>query len=247
MPYFQLRITIDPSGNRNLQFALRLCKKIIRERHEPHEYSFGYEQLNRCGDPCKPHIHFHFVTEFNDLVDPLRAMKKYIHDIALHSFEVKLKYPNWCVQMVEEPTDHAKWLRYPLKEMGSKAIFKSDEYTFEELENVAMSLRREAVERNVIHRNRMLEKKTFFDKLTIHLDKINSDPSGTIILPIVMAYTWRHIFKYYQDQGKSINFTTIDGYTILYLANHGMINSTQAWESYSELSRLENTRCAYKL
>ena len=166
MPYFQLRISLDPSSNRTLPFALRLCKKIVRDRHQPYEYSFGYEQLNRCGDPCTPHIHFHFVTEQNDLVDPLRAMKKYIRDVAKVSFEVTLKHPNWCVQMVEEPTDHEKWLRYPLKEFGSKAIFKSheDEYKFEELEHVAKSLRREAVERNVIHRNRTLEKKSFFDK-----------------------------------------------------------------------------------
>lgn len=237
MPYFQVRITIDPSSNRTLKFCHSLVKKIIRERHQPYEYSFGYEQLNRCGEPCPPHIHFHFVTDVNDLCDPLRAMKKYIHDIALNSFDVKLKFPNWCVQMVEEPQDHEKWLRYPLKEHGYIGLFKSadDEYSYQSLEAVAKSLRREAVERNVIHRNRMLEKKSFFDKLTDYLNDINSDPSGTIIYPIQQRSTWRNVFKYYIEQKKAICFKTIDGYTILYLANHGMINSSEAYDKYSQL------------
>lgn len=244
MPYFQLRIHLDPSSNRTLPVLLSLCSRIARKK-EAYEYSFGYELLDRCGHPTRPHIHFHFVTPDIDLCDPLRAMKKFIHDQAFSGYQVKLKGPHtWCMQMVEEPKDHQAWLRYPLKECGSefwktikgKPLFKSDEYTLEALADIAMALRREAVARNVIHLNKHIDKLSFYDRMKKHLDKLNSDPSSNLILPIQQRSTYRNIFKYYVDQKKSICFKTIDGYTILYLAEHGMITSNECYEKHSSLA-----------
>lgn len=229
MPYFQLRITFDPSGNRNCKSCYLLCKALIR-KFEAIEYSFGMEQLNKYGEPCDQHLHFNFSHQNYELKDPKRAVVNFCRNYASSSDFTLKGNKVWSLQIVDEPKDFKRWLMYPLKECGDNRLFKSQDYQYEELETLSRQLRSESITANILHREKVRDKTTFYNKLETYLDnQFNSNFPGWETI-------WNNIFEYYQQENKPICFRTIDGYTVLYLANRGRTTPSSAREYGSQLT-----------
>ena len=66
MSYYQLRLTLEPSGNCTYERAHRILfsfrKWLLSKTDSPEDFSSscGYELLNKYGEPCDPHFHFNF-------------------------------------------------------------------------------------------------------------------------------------------------------------------------------------------
>jgi len=127
MCFLQLRITLDPSGNRSYTDVKSLLRKFVTSwlpDDSEVEYSCGYEELNKYGEPCPPHFHFNCYFQQPDLKDPLRSAREFLkRQAALRDFRLKGNKV-WSCTLVEHPNDFRRWIRYPLKEQPEPAFCK---------------------------------------------------------------------------------------------------------------------------
>ena len=225
MPYFQLRITF--SELRNAERCRRAIKALIRN-YQLREYSTGTEQLNKYGEPCDPHIHFNFIADI-DRVNPKRCIQDWLRRYFIQ-LDVELKgNKQWSLQMVEEPKDFDRWFRYPLKEGPDYRLTKKegwseeDRSSFDELCHLARIERKDAVAANVLRREKLRNKDQFKQKMYDFIKEQDlQNPCKEAI--------WCWIFEYYRKIEKPINFTTIEGYTNLWLADHGYLAARDAFK-----------------
>ncbi len=232
MPFLQLRITCDPSGNRTRASTFLLLKKFRRvwlhNQDETFQSTAGYETLNKFGESCDPHFHLnaYFVTP--DLKDPLRSAKEWLRREA-RSLDFNLKGNKvWSCTLVEEPKDFDRWCRYPLKETPVPELC-NDFVDFGDLVKLAKEERKRSIEINVIKREKAIDKQSFKDKLFLYLE--NAFPIGEGMTKRFCSHQeiWTSILKYYTDQGKSVCFKTINGYTILFQLHIGHLTPDQCY------------------
>ena len=225
MPYFQLRITLSPA--RTQYVVLRSIKFLIRE-YNLDTYSCGHEKLNKYGEPCDPHVHFNFLHDI-DRVNPKRCIQDKLRR-HYELLDISLKgNKQWSLQMVEEPTDFHRWLRYPLKEnplfdLCADALPMKDS-DFEQLAKEAKNERARSIEINILQREKLRNKDKFknqmYDYIKEHL-VVNENLDKERI--------WCHIFDYYRSIEKPINFSVIEGYANLWLADNGYLHAKYAFE-----------------
>ena len=227
MPYLQLRITFDPSSNRNAKSVFSLLRSFTRNwlvpahaNPEPPEYTAGQENLNKYGEQCDPHYHLNAYFDPPDLKDPLRSAKNWLRKNAI-SRDFTLKGNKiWSCTLVEEPKDYDRWIRYPLKEAPVPALTSISGERLKQLHLLAYEERKRSVEINVMKREKAVDKISLKDKLFKHLSGL--DPQGHQDI-------WLAILNYYTQEGKAINFQTINGYTILYQLHIKEITPLQAY------------------
>lgn len=241
MPYLQLRVTIDPSGNRSEMSVNYLVLALIRKIKSWHNtdwaclhYTTGYEQFNKYGEPCDPHYHFNCIWEHDNFVkDPLRQVKEFLKKTAIAKGFKLCGNKVWSCTIVEEPKDLERWLRYPLKEhpilpmcrLDPAESHLPDKYdSIEKLTVLAQDERKRSVEANVIAREKSRDRVTLKDKLFIYLDE-NLDENQKQHQDI-----WIEVLNFYELQGKAICFQTVSGYTILYQLKCGYITKEQAYQ-----------------
>lgn len=243
MPYLQVRITLsDPSGqdqslgpNRThdaVHYLIRRLIKHLEARDSDCVYATGFETLNKYGEPCAPHFHFNCQFDSWDLKDPLRSIKDYIKKQAIRgNYHVKGNR-QWSCTLVEEPADFDRWIRYPLKETpvgcfcsrlpgsnGDKKCFPNS------LAAAAKEERKRSIEINLLKRAKLADKLTFKDKIFKYLQ----ERSATLPSIPDHQWIWETILQYYCDQGKSICFKTVSGYTILYQIHIKQLTYTQCY------------------
>ena len=237
MTYLQLRITLDPSGNRSKERVYLLLKNFISQWLLPHQdgsgasYMTGLEKLNKFGEPCDEHFHLNAHFDPTDLRDPLRSAKNWLRKKALES-DFSLKGNKvWSCTIVDEPNDWERWIRYPLKEKPLLPLCHigiSEDYApeggIEQLARDAMIERKRGVELNVIKREKAMDKQSFKDKLFNFLDSQTWEPSDMDHQTI-----WCVILEFYTQQGKSVCFKTISGYTTLYQLYKGLLTTEQCY------------------
>lgn len=229
--FLQLRITIDPSGNRSKTNVLNLLKAFMRlwVKHQDASANAtcGFEKLNKFGEPCNPHFHLNVHMTPPDLVNPLRSAKEFLRKRAIANEYRLAGNPVWSCTMVEEPNDYDRWIRYPLKELPVPSLCTAAgnlEFTFAELAHDAKTERKRSVELNLIKRAKAIDKCSHRDKLFAYLDDLFSDSDPPGHKPI-----WITILSYYMDQGKSVCYQTINGYTILYQLHIKTLTPDQAY------------------
>lgn len=230
MPYLQLRITCDPSGSRTPEMVTSLLHRFIKKWLDPTqqipssaEYTCGYEELNKYGEPCDPHYHLNVYFDPPDLCDPLRSAKEFLKREAINR-DFRLKGNKvWSCTLVEEPDDFHRWIRYPLKELPVLPLCR-----LPDLENLAILAREErkrSIEINILKREKLADKSSFRDKLFEYLDdKLLVDAT-----PPDHQAIWITILKYYQSQKKAICFKTVSGYTIGYQLMLGTLTPMQCY------------------
>lgn len=231
----KLRISLDISDNvvfdgsnthhlddRRRHF--RLIEKMIKDK-EIDQATVGFETKNKYGEPCRPHFHCHFYYINPDIIDPKRSISQYLKSRA-ESKDIKLKgNKKWCLQLVEEPADHNRFYRYPFKFGFPSSCFLITPDTLDRSQvPIAIEENKQRIDANCLHREKSRDKQTFKDKLFIWLDK---PPDGEN--PKTHASIWIAILIYYQQEGKPINFQTIDGYTTLYQLHIGTLTPLQAY------------------
>ncbi len=227
--YIQLRITVDPSGNRNKQAVWEMLRQfqkrwINAQCGDAYESSCGYEVLNKYGEPCAPHYHLNICLD-TGLQNALRSAREWFkryaqnHDFILKGNKV------WSCTAVEEPSDYDRWLRYPLKEKEVVEFCKYDSPEWALLQQVhAVEERKRSIELNIIKREKLADKVTFKDKLFVYLEE--KDPKSHQDI-------WISILNYYKEGGKAVCFKTVNGYTILYQLCKGYITPVQAYQMRS--------------
>jgi len=237
MPYLQLRITLDPSGNRDRPNVKRLLKsfrsKWLRLQDNV-AHTCGYELLNKFGEPCDPHFHFNAYFDPPDLKDPLRSARNWLRrEASAYDFSLKGN-KQWSCTMVEEPKDYQRWIRYPLKETGihelcsmSKDVSGNTPPEYLQLMRDAFNERKRSIELNVLKREKLADKVTFKDKLFSYLDEVYSTFEGALLTD---KQVWISILQFYQEQGKCICLKTISGYSILYRLHQGSLTVEQAYD-----------------
>lgn len=245
MPYLQLRITLDLSGNRNRTNVHQLLKSFRNKwlrLQDNVAHTVGYELLNKFGEPCDPHFHLNTYFDPPDLKDPLRSARNWLRrESTAYDFTLKGN-KQWSCTMVEEPKDYERWIRYPLKET---AVFelcssawrlqqdpsgnKSKELTpsILQMERDARNERKRSIELNVIKREKLADKVTFKDKLFTYLDEVYTTFKDALLTD---KQVWISILQFYQEQGKCICLKTISGYSILYRLHQGSLTVEQAYD-----------------
>ncbi len=225
MPFFQLRITL--SNLRTKAIVLRAIKALIRH-YKLDCYSTGYEELNGFGEPCDPHVHFHFLGDI-DRLNPKRCMGDWLKR-HFANLDIELKGNKmWSLRMVEEPNDFLRWFRYTLKENPIMDMIKNDENDewsekgLEYMIRLAQNERADAIEQNILRREKLLNKDKFKQKMYEFIDeeRKEGDTEKRVI--------WCLIFEYYRKIEKPINFSVIEGYTNLWLADHGALSANNAF------------------
>lgn len=234
----KLRISLDISDNvqfdpssqahrDDLYRHFRLIKRMIKDKNIE-TATVGFETKNKYGEPCRPHYHVHFYYHNPDIIDPKRSITQFLKSRA-ESVDIKLKgNKKWCLQLVEEPEDYNRFYRYPFK--FGLCSHLSQQFWGDPLDDslaqirIAIEENKQRIDANCIHREKTRDKATFKDKLFEHL---NSDEGGH---PLSERHVWLAICKYYVDQGKPINFQTINGYTVLYRLSVNALNFSQVYE-----------------
>lgn len=237
--YLQLRITIDPSGNRSYTNVLLLLKAFLREWVKPQDETYlssaGFEQLNKFGERCSPHFHLNVLLTPPDLLNPLRSAKEWLRRKALNQDYRLAGNPIWSCTMVEEPEDFIRWIRYPLKESPVESLSNIEasidfyDTNYETLCHDAHTEQRRSIEINCIKRAKAIDKCSHRDKLFAHLDQFFSAiPDDR---PASHKNIWTAILSFYMDQGKSVCYQTINGYTILYQLHIKSLSPEEAYNN----------------
>lgn len=234
MPYFQLRITLSQTRTKHVVY--RSIKALIRN-YNLNCYSTGYEELNKYGEPCDPHFHFNFVEDI-DRVNPKRCIQDWLRrHYAAQDLELKGN-KQWSLQMVEEPQDYDRWFRYPLKENPLDVKDGTTDLSgnwgpppqkLQEMVQRARDERATSIEHNILRREKLRNKDQFKQKMYDFIDEQDlQNPCKEAI--------WCWIFEYYRKIEKPINFSVVDGYTNLWLADHGLLSARDAFK----ISHLNN-------
>ena len=231
MPYLQLRITLDPSANRDHNDTLLLLNRFVKKwipTDGSSAYTCGVEEFNKYGEHCEPHFHLNVYFDPPDIKDPLRSAKEFLKRNAIDiGFRLKGNKV-WSCTLVEEPNDYERWIRYPLKEKPVRA-FCHGVPNLEQLATDANHERKTSVEINILKREKAIEKQSFRDRLFKYLDDKNEEAYHNDEDEFTHETIWLLVLQYYTEQGKAVCFKTINGYTILYQLYLGLITPQQAY------------------
>ncbi len=237
MPYYQLRITLSESRTRPIVYR---CFKALKQHLALETYSCGYEELNKFGEPCDPHYHFNFYEDKLDRCNPVRCIRDWIRR-HFNSQDIELKgNKQWSFQMVEEPNDFERWFRYPLKEMPEQELCnmpQADENnSFDKQVILAREERKHTIHLNILARQKAMNKDQFKEKMYSFIksyEETNHSEQDPLLKPDQYMNNrkkvWKLIYNFYRSIGKPINWTVIEGYTNLFLADSGVIDEDDAF------------------
>ena len=235
MPYFGLRLTLGEIFNKpddqlepmHKQRITYLLKHLIREKVTPDtDYVLGIEKLNKFGEITKKHYHFNFYSD-----DSKETLRK---SIVRKSDELEYKLKGnkmYCLQSFPEPDDYFRWFRYCMKEKYSKKFTRYTQEegapSLDELEMMAKDERKQTVLANKKVREKQLDKRTYFDKIKKHLEKMDLKTEHDIYIEIT---------KYYVKDGKPVNSQTIQGYT----NNYMIMKNLMTYEEFYQINHKYN-------
>lgn len=210
--YFQLRVT--PCAFKcPFEKAILIVKSIMLQYDIDEEcYITADEKLNKYGEEVKRHFHFNFICEGKkDTIQ--KWIRKWYHD---RDYVCK---GNKCYSLVEveEPDDIKRWLRYLMKEkyLGKLTRIPYPPDEIKEMETLAKDERSRNKELNQKKRDKLLSKQTMFDKICEKLDKETIVSKKDIFC---------FIAKYYVEEGKPVNYQTIEGYTYNWMLKKKIIS-----------------------
>lgn len=219
--YYSLRVTPKqfkcPFG-----CALGIIKALIKRKDvEKDMYITADEMLDKKGRQTHRHFHFNFICDSKK--DSLQKwIRRYYSDL-----EYVCK-GNTCYSLTEydEPDDLKRWIRYCMKEKYIKSLTRLDEFTEAEistLEKCSQDERSRSIKANLEHEKKQEEKSSMFDRIKIHLSKMDLKTFRSINIEIV---------KYYVSQGKPICVRTVDGYTNNYMLSSKLITYEEFYNQY---------------
>lgn len=223
MSFVQLRIhpgvtlgkTDEELSKDELQQFYNGIKEIVSKSDG--DYTVGFEKLNKYGEPTRHH--FHVCYELSDTVKKntlMKTIKRVFTGLGLPQFKGNSMY---ALQVLPEPNDWERWIRYPLKEKSIPSLCKLDEGELDRLTLLAKDEHKRAMESNVAQREKMREKNSFYDKLEEHLlkDKVQYKTHKEIFIAMC---------KYYAEQTsprKGLNPVTISSYANLFMVTHKLM------------------------
>ena len=225
MSFVQLRIhpaeTLGKTDEELSKDEMLLFYKSIEEivTKSDGNYTVGFEKLNKYGEPTKHHYHVCYELADTVLKNTLaKSIKKVFTKNGLPQLRGNSMY---SLQVLPEPEDYERWIRYPLKERCVRTLTKIED--LDRLEMVAKDERRRSIQANCLQREKIRQTKSFYDKMEEKLlkDKVEYKTHKEIFIAMC---------KYYADQKKGINYRTIDGYANLFMVTHKLITYDHFYE-----------------
>lgn len=231
--YYSLRITLGKVFNLKDDKDITLEQKalvkfliadIVREKIVPDtNYVLAYERKNKYGEQTHYHYHFNFESD-----TPKETLRKWITRCA-EKKEYKLKGKEcYCFQQHNNVDDYHRWFRYCLKENYNKkyTCYKPEdgEPSLDELILLAKDERERSIKSNCERREKMNSKQTYFDKIVEQLEGKDLKTMKEIFI---------FIARYYVEDGKPANPTTIKGYTYNYMLMKNLISYEKFYDMYN--------------
>jgi len=231
--YYSLRITLGKVFNLNSDADITdehrarikyLFADIVREKLTPDSnYVLGCEQKNKYGEQTHYHYHFNFESDIEK-----ETLRKWLTRTA-EKKEYKLKGKEaYCFQQHNNVDDYHRWFRYCLKEKYNKKYTRyqpdEGEPSLEQLIVLAKDERKRSVKSNCERREKMNSKLSYFDKIVEQLEKEDPKSKKEIFI---------FITKYYVEDGKPVNPSTVKGYTYNYMLMKNLISYEQFYELYN--------------
>lgn len=221
--YYSLRIT--PSQfNSSPHHCLQLFKNLRKNLAEFEQSCFivALEKINKYGEPTHEHFHFNFLSDASkDSIQ--KRIRKYFEDLTL------VCRGNKCYALVEcgEPDDIKRWIRYLMKEKWLPSHSCIKDFTTDEISQMELLAKDEfalTIKKNLANRKKLEDKTTLFDKIVEKLEEQN---------PKLNSFKQIHIFimKFYTEEKKPLNFTTIDGYAWNYMVYSKLITLEQLFNA----------------
>lgn len=208
--YYKYRYTYDLSAS--LQTQITLANQFLAEiRHYMllPKYTLGIEHYTKGMQPCKPHLHIHFVSKHSskNIREQLRTKFGLIGRVQSCKAEVNV--------------DEFKFWRYPLKQQSgeSKRFFRTEGFSKEDEKHyldVAYACWKQAAEVSISKQQRK-EERSSKDRLFTYLDETFED-SATLRDYRIAAY------RYYVEHEDTFSPSSIRGYVYMYVLRRGIIS-----------------------
>lgn len=219
--YYQLRVT-PVKFNCPFPLAAKVVQMLMaRETFDKSMYIFADECLNKDGVETARHFHFNFICD--DKKDTLQSnIRKWFAD---REYICK-GGEAYSLSVCDEPDDLKRWIRYQMKEKWVPSLSNLSDFTpdeVKEMELLAKDERARQVKKNKEYHAKKQEKETLFDKIIKHLEKKNLKTFRDINIEIV---------KYYVEDGRPVNVSTVDGYTHNYMLSHNLITYEEFYDKY---------------
>lgn len=229
MVYIQLRVSIGyPLGkeeeaitDEDRTLFRNIIKKIVDKSDG--EYTVGFEKTNKFNEPCKEHFHACYELQTalkkDSYQNKLRKLFK-AEGITLKSNAA------YAVQLLPEPKDYDRWIRYPLKENPILPLCKVENIDDKIL--CAKDEKNRAAAAAHARREKAAETTTFKEKMFAWLEKEGKDKT---------PFTGNEhdiyckVDEYYCMQGKPITWTTMIGYVHTYERHIKLITASQFYWS----------------
>jgi len=219
--YFSLRVT-PCAFQCPWETALRIVKSILLHYDVDEEcYITADEKTNKYGEACKRHFHFNFICEGKK-----DTIQKWIRKWYSDRDYVCRGNKSYCLTIYEEPDDLKRWLRYCMKEkyLGKLTKLPYTEAEIKEMEALAKDERSRSSSIHLKKREKLLNTETMFDKICKKLEKENLGTKREIFI---------FIAKYYVEEGKPVNYKTIEGYTYNWMLKKGLISYNEFYNKCS--------------
>ena len=219
--YFSLRVT-PCAFQCPWETALRIVKSILLHYDVDEEcYITADEKTNKFGEAIKRHFHFNFICEGKK-----DTIQKWIRKWYSDRDYVCRGNKSYCLTIYEEPEDLKRWLRYCMKEkyLGKLTKLPYPVDQIKEMEALAKDERSRSSSINLKKREKLLNTQTMFDKICKKLEKENYGSKREIFI---------FIAKYYVEEGKPVNYKTIEGYTYNWMLKKGLISYDEFYNKCS--------------
>lgn len=189
----------------------------VKTDFSPIFMTMGLESLNEFGEPAKPHVHIHFITDKS-----VGAIRKAIQRHPFYK-DSNIK-GNLLYSLAEEKDvkDICRFFRYAWKQGGRKTyleILPPEMIDIvSEQEACAKEEYAQLVERNLAYREKQ-KNPTNFDKLMEYMEEVYKPEWDDIQ---ILA----NMIEYYAEKGTSINQNTLVGYLNTFKIRRKIISST---------------------
>lgn len=184
------------------------------------KYTSGFEILNKMGEHCNAHIHIHFKsTHIKESMN--RTIKRFLTEEwdqlylgnATYSFKPK------------HIRDEDEFFQYPLKQSLDRTLCRG--FTFEQLQHMHDVAKASYAKVCQVHQSKE-DKRDKDDSVFLRVlskCKKNNDSSKRAIA--------KTFIKYYRDEKKPLNQTTITGYVNLAMLELNIITEDQLLDTWN--------------
>lgn len=200
--------------------ALNHLKSFWKQpKYNMTRYTWGVEDLDKFGQPCKggQHIHFHCYIDPEKADVKKDSIQKDFRKF-MSNYDIKINgKAHYALMYNVAPEDETRWFRYCFKEATGSHGCSLDMDKFMEIQSlIAQDERKRQIEANIQAQERFLDKSSFKGKMYIKLDEDGVDEEEQFAIAYI---------DYCRSKGHVPSFSKISDYWIDYQMSTGRMTS----------------------